>query len=102
MGRTYGTPNKITAEVRDKLQNLIDELVNSLDIQELDNNQKIKMLQIALQYTLPRLQAMMIKEEQKEDEPIFIEVYERDKNKNEEVWKDNFNVTSTHTIKRKP
>ena len=68
----------------------------------LDNNQKIKMLQIALQYTLPRLQAMMIKEEQKEDEPIFIEVYERDKNKNEEVWKDNFNVTSTHTIKRKP
>ena len=40
--------------------------------------------------------------EQKEDEPIFIEVYERDKNKNEEVWKDNFNVTSTHTIKRKP
>ena len=39
--------------------------------------------------------------EQKEDEPIFIEVYERDKNKNEEVWKDNFNVTSTHTIKRK-
>ena len=37
-----------------------------------------------------------------EDEPIFIEVYERDKNKNEEVWKDNFNVTSTHTIKRKP
>ena len=64
MGRTSGTPNKITAEVRDKLQNLIDELVNSLDIQELDNNQKIKMLQIALQYTLPRLQAMMIKEEQ--------------------------------------
>ena len=73
MGRTSGTPNKITAEVRDKLQNLIDELVNSLDIQELDNNQKIKMLQIALQYTLPRLQSMMIKEEQKEDEPIFIE-----------------------------
>ncbi|MFL2600691.1 MAG: hypothetical protein ACJ0PU_00970 [Flavobacteriaceae bacterium] len=49
MGRTSGTPNKITAEVRDKLQNLIYELVNSLDIQELYNNQKIKMLQIALQ-----------------------------------------------------
>ncbi|MFL2600692.1 MAG: hypothetical protein ACJ0PU_00975 [Flavobacteriaceae bacterium] len=45
---------------------------------------------------------MIIKEEQKEDEPIFIEVYERDKNKNEEVWKDNFNVTLTHIIKRKP
>ncbi len=42
MGRTYGTPNKITAEVRDKLQNLIDDLIKSLDIHELDTNQKIK------------------------------------------------------------
>ena len=45
MGRTSGTPNKITAEVRDKLQNLIDDLIKSLDIHELDTNQKIKMLQ---------------------------------------------------------
>ncbi len=42
MGRTSGTPNKITAEVRDKLQNLIDDLIKSLDIHELDTNQKIK------------------------------------------------------------
>ena len=102
MGRKAGAPNKLTTQVKEKLEELIDGIVNSIDIEELTTNQKIKMLQIALQYTLPRLQAMMIKEEQKEDEPIFIEVYERDKNKNEEVWKDNFNVTSTHTIKRKP
>ena len=58
MGRTAGTPNKITKEVRVKLDNLINSLVNSIDVEELDMNQRIKMLQIALQYTLPRLQAM--------------------------------------------
>jgi hypothetical protein len=67
MGRTAGTPNKITAEVRGKLENLI----NSIQLEELNNTQKLKMLQIALQYTLPRLQATII--EQQEDQPLFIE-----------------------------
>ena len=62
MGRTSGTPNKIATDVRNKLQNLIDDLIKSLDIQKLDTNQKIKMLQLSLQYTLPRLQAMFTKE----------------------------------------
>tara|TARA_Y100001937_G_scaffold119049_1_gene174192 strand:+ start:1058 stop:1393 length:336 start_codon:yes stop_codon:yes gene_type:complete len=84
MGRTYGTPNKITAEVRDKLQNLIDDLIKSLDIHELDTNQKIKMLQLSLQYTLPRLQAMVTKEV-KEDVPLFIE-WECASGENESVY----------------
>ena len=62
MGRTSGTPNKIATDVRNKLQNLIDDLIKSLDIQKLDTNQKIKMLQLSLQYTLPRFQAMFTKE----------------------------------------
>lgn len=52
MGRTAGTPNKITKEVRGKLDNLINSLVNSIDVEELDMNQRIKMLQIALYSTL--------------------------------------------------
>lgn len=72
MGRTAGTPNKITAEVRGKLECLIEGLINSIEIDELNNTQKLKMLQIALQYTLPRLQATIIKEQQ-EDQPLFIE-----------------------------
>jgi Mg2+/Co2+ transporter CorB len=72
MGRTSGTPNKITAEVRDKLENLIDSLVDSIEIDDLNTSQRIKMLQIALQYTWPRLQATLIKEEH-EDQPLFIE-----------------------------
>jgi len=40
-------------------------------VDELNANQRIKMLQIALQYTLPRLQAIMIKDEV-EDLPLFL------------------------------
>ena len=55
MGRIAGQPNKITSEVKEKLQLLIDDLIASLNVNELDANQRIKMLQIALQYTLPRM-----------------------------------------------
>ena len=44
-----------STEVKEKLQLLIDDLIDSLNIKELDANQRIKMLQIALQYTLPRM-----------------------------------------------
>jgi hypothetical protein len=46
---------EITSEVRKKLQDLLDDLMDSLDLDELDNNQRIKMLQIALKYTLSKL-----------------------------------------------
>jgi len=55
MPRPKGSPNKITSEVKDKLQLLIDDLIVFLNVNELDANQRIKMLQIALQYTLPRM-----------------------------------------------
>ena len=55
MERLVGVPDKITSEVKDKLQLLIDDLIASLNVKELDTNQRIKMLQIALQYTLPKL-----------------------------------------------
>jgi hypothetical protein len=55
MVRTAGVPNKITLEVKEKLQLLIDDLKTSLGVNELDANQRIKMLQIVLQYTLPRM-----------------------------------------------
>ena len=91
-GRTKGTPNKITNEVKGRLENLIDGLVSSLDINDLNPNQRIKLLQIALQYTLPRLQATVVKNET-EDLPLFIEdivIHTRKENSDEPEWKDNF------------
>ena len=70
MGRIAGVPNKITSEVKDKLQLLIDDLIASLDVKELDANQRIKMLQIALQYTLPRMKQAT--NEVSVDVPLFL------------------------------
>ena len=71
MGRIAGQPNKITSEVKEKLQLLIDDLIASLDVDELDANQRIKMLQIALQYTLPRMKQAT--NDVVEDLPLFIQ-----------------------------
>ena len=92
MGGTKETPNKITNAVKERLENLIDGLVSSLDINDLNPNQRIKLLQIALQYTLPRLQATVVKNET-EDLPLFIEdivIHTRKENSDEPEWKDNF------------
>jgi len=55
MPRPKGSKNKLTIEVKDKLQDLMDNVVYSLNIQTMDTNQKLKLLQIGLQYLLPRL-----------------------------------------------
>ena len=70
MGRIAGQPNKITAEVKEKLQLLIEDLIASLNVNELDADQRIKMLQIALQYTLPRMKQAT--NEVSEDLPLFV------------------------------
>ena len=71
MPRPKGSPNKITSEVRSKLQYLLDDLIDSLDLNELDANQRIKMPQIVLQYTLPKLRSNET-EKPYEDLPLFI------------------------------
>jgi phospholipid N-methyltransferase len=55
MGRLAGVPNKLTTEVKDKLQTVMDDVVSQLDITEMTTDQKIKILQIGLQYLLPKL-----------------------------------------------
>ena len=69
MPRPKGSPNKVTAEVRSKLQDLLDDLIASLDVNELDANQRIKIFQIALQYTLPKLKQEV---DEVEDLPLFV------------------------------
>ena len=70
MPRPKGSPNKVTSEVRSKLQDLLDDLIESLDLNELDANQRIKMLQVALQYTLPKLK---LEVDEVKDVPLFID-----------------------------
>ena len=70
MPRPKVFPNKVTSEVRSKLKDLLEDLIYSLDLDELDNNQRIKMFQIALQYTLPKLKQ---ETDEVEDLLLFVE-----------------------------
>ena len=54
-GRTKGVQNKITKEVKDKLQVLIDKTVDELTTANLSVSHKLKLLELALNYTLPKL-----------------------------------------------
>ena len=54
-GRVAGTPNKITKEVKGKLQVLIDKTVDELSTANLTISHKLKLLELALNYTLPKL-----------------------------------------------
>ena len=69
MGRKVGTPNKITSEVKEKLQTLVEGVVDTLDITEMTIDQKLKLLQIASQYILPRLKSVLTEQVKDEDLP---------------------------------
>ena len=43
MGRTAGVPNKLTSEVKEKLQTLVEGVVDALDITEITMDQKLKL-----------------------------------------------------------
>jgi hypothetical protein len=99
MPRPKGSKNKITREVKERLQNLIDEVMNRIDVDAMNTDQKLKLLQLSLHYVLPKLRSTETSEKKYEDEPIFIEVFERKDGEQEaENWKDNFEVTQTHEI----
>ena len=69
-GRKKGAPNKISSQVKEKLSQIIDETIDSLDISVMNSNQKIKLIQIGFQYLLPKLQHTI--ESNNEDLPLFI------------------------------
>ena len=54
-GRKAGTPNKITTEVKNKLVELIDGTIEELSSKNLTVANKIKLLEIALNYCIPKL-----------------------------------------------
>ena len=73
MGRIAGVPNKLTSEVKEKLQTLVEGVVDTLDITEMTIDQKLKLLQITSQYILPRLKSVLTKQVKDEDLPLFMD-----------------------------
>jgi hypothetical protein len=74
-GRTKGTPNKVTSEVKNKLVELIDSTISELSTANLTVANKIKLLEIALNYCIPKL-AHTYKEVEQNVKSYTVEVLE--------------------------
>ena len=73
MPRPKGSQNKVTTEVKEKLQNLIDTVVNRIDVDSMTTDQKLKLLQLSLHYVLPKLRSTETTEKKHEDLPLFVD-----------------------------
>ena len=49
MGRKAGVPNKLTAEIKERLATIIDEAMDSIDVEKLTIAERLKLIQIGLQ-----------------------------------------------------
>ena len=71
MPRPKGSPNKITAEIKERLSQVIMDAMSSIDIDLMTQNEKLKLIQIELTYVIPRLKQV---ESIEEEEPRKFEI----------------------------
>ena len=75
MPRPKGSPNKLTSEIKEKLATIVSNAMASIDIDSMTQNEKLKLIQIGLQYVVPRLKHI---EEIKEEPTNFqIEIIDK-------------------------
>ena len=55
MGRIKGQPNKITSIIKDRLADILCEAIDSIDIKKMSKAERLKLIQIGIQYVIPRL-----------------------------------------------
>ena len=55
MPRPKGSPNKLTSIIKDRLADIFSEAIESLDIKEMSKAERLKLIQIGIQYVIPRL-----------------------------------------------
>ena len=55
MPRPKGSPNKITSEIKERLSQVIMDAMSSIDIDSMTQNERLKLIQIGVQYVIPRL-----------------------------------------------
>ena len=71
MPRPKGSPNKITAEIKERLSEVIMDAMSTIDIDSMTQNEKLKLIQIGLTYVIPRLKQV---ESIEEEEPRKFEI----------------------------
>ena len=55
MGRPKGSPNKLTAEIKERLSYIVKDALDSLDVKQMTKAERLKLIQIGVQYIVPRL-----------------------------------------------
>ena len=73
-GRQKGTPNKLTSEIKDKLSTIINEAIDSIDLDSMSKAEKLKLIQLGLPYVMTKPQQ---EEPQQEEQKFQIEIIDR-------------------------
>ena len=71
MPRPKGSPNKLTAEIKERLSQVIMDAMSTIDIDSMTQNERLKLIQIGLTYVIPRLKQV---ENIEEEEPRKFEI----------------------------
>ena len=74
MPRPKGSPNKITAEIKERLSQVVMDAMSTIDIDSMTQNEKLKLIQIGLTYVIPRLKQVENIEEEEEPRKFEIEI----------------------------
>ena len=98
MPRPKGSQNKVTKEVKLQLQKIIEEVLDSIDLNSMEDSDKLKLLQIGLHYIIPKLRSVQHVDTKQQLEPFTIQVLSRKEDSNEEKWEDNFEVTNSYEV----
>jgi len=64
MPRKAGVPNKITSVIKERLAIILNEAMDSIDIEKLTLAERLKLIQIGLTYVIPRLKQVENVEEE--------------------------------------
>tara|TARA_B100000768_G_scaffold128939_1_gene119574 strand:- start:235 stop:495 length:261 start_codon:yes stop_codon:yes gene_type:complete len=70
-GRTKGTPNKLSSKIKDKLSSILNETIDSLDLDNMTKSERLKLIQLTLPYVITKPQ---IEETPKEPQTYQIEI----------------------------
>jgi len=70
-GRTKGTPNKLTSKIKEKLSCIISEAIDSLDLETMSKSERLKLIQLGLQYIVTKPQ---IEEPVQQEQRFQIEI----------------------------
>lgn len=53
-GRQKGTPNRISSSIREHLKVILEECIDTIELEQLSSSERLKLIQMCLQYTVTK------------------------------------------------